>query len=113
MACNAAEVLRCLTGVSLTPLPNATCCSDPPRWAGAFLSGAKTKAQLAEQLDLQSEADVAVFEPNARPLCPAFYIAVDWRSPRICIVVRGTQTWADSEFTVLCVNTYLCAFELW
>jgi hypothetical protein len=38
-----------------------------------------------------------VFEPVAKILCPAFFIAVDWKLPRICLVVRGTSTWADSE----------------
>lgn len=64
-------------------------------WAGAFLSGARTKAALAEHLGID-EADVAAFEPAAHPLCPAHFIAVDWRRPRICIAVRGTATWADT-----------------
>ncbi|KAI8471651.1 MAG: hypothetical protein J3K34DRAFT_505946 [Monoraphidium minutum] len=65
------------------------------RWAGAFEAGCKTKAELAAYLELKEE-DVAAFEAAGRPLCPAHYVAVDWAAPRVCVVVRGTSTWADT-----------------
>jgi hypothetical protein len=63
--------------------------------ADAFAAG-PGKAQIAAFVGVP-EGDVAFVQPSARPLCPAHFIAVDWRAPRILIVVRGTSTWADSE----------------